>query len=70
MREAWPIIIEAKKVRAELAKLVRHERSKGQAHLLVSREVFGSFVMLHGDKALWFERIDARRSRYAPTRSP
>ncbi len=37
----------ARKVRNGLAKLVRHERSKGQARLMVNREVFESFVKLH-----------------------
>ncbi len=46
----------AKKVWTELAKRVCHERSKGQARIMVSRVVFGSFFMqLQGDKALWFE---------------
>jgi flagellar motor switch protein FliM len=45
----------AKKVRTELAKRVRHERSKGQARVMVSREVFGSFLKLHVGNVLWFE---------------
>ena len=45
----------AKKVRTELAKRVRHERSKGQARIVVSREVFGSFLKLHVGNVLWFE---------------
>ncbi len=47
----------AEKVRTKLAKRVRHERSKGQARIMVTREVFGSFVMLHVDKGLRFESI-------------
>ncbi len=35
--------LEAKKVRAELAKRIRNERSEGQARIMVSRVVFGSF---------------------------
>jgi hypothetical protein len=41
-----------KKVRTELAKRVRHERSKGQARILISREVLGSFLRLHVGDAL------------------
>ncbi len=44
-----------KKVRTELAKRIRHERSKGQTRIMVSREAFGSFVMLHVGNVLWFE---------------
>jgi hypothetical protein len=47
----------AKKVRTELAKQVRHERSKGQARVMVSREVFGSFFKLHFGNALWFKSM-------------
>ncbi len=46
----------AKKVRTELAKRIRHEtRSKGQARIMVSREVFGSFLKLLVGNFLWFE---------------
>ena len=45
----------AEKVRTELAKRVRHERSKGQARIMISREVLGSFLMLHVGNVLWFE---------------
>ena len=34
----------AMKVRIELAKRIRHERSKGQARVMISREVLGSYV--------------------------
>ena len=37
----------AEKVRTELAKRVGHEGSKGQACVMISREVLGSFLMLH-----------------------
>ena len=38
----------AKKVRTELAKRVRHERSgEGQARVMISRMVLGSFLKLH-----------------------
>ena len=50
----------AKKVRTELAKRIRHERGKGQARVMVSREVFGSFVMpLYVGMELWFELMRA-----------
>ena len=45
----------AVKVRTELAKLVRHERSKCQARLKVSREAFESFLLLYVGSILWFE---------------
>ncbi len=62
----------AKKVRTELAKRVRHERSKGQAHIMVSREVFGSFLKLHLGNVLWFLWFELMRGGEGmpPTRSP
>ncbi len=45
----------AKKVRTDLAKRVRRERSKGQARVMVSRKVFGSFLKLYVGNVLWFE---------------
>ncbi len=42
----------AKKVRTELAQRSRHERSKSQACIMVSREVFGSFEMFHAGHVL------------------
>ncbi len=44
----------AKKVRTELAQRSRvwHEWSKSQACIMVSREVFGSFEMLHAGHVL------------------
>jgi hypothetical protein len=47
----------AKKVRTELAKRVRHERCKGQARIMVNREVFGSFLKLHVGNVQWFEMM-------------
>ena len=38
---------EKPEVRTELAKRVRHERSKDQARVMISREVLGSFLKLH-----------------------
>ncbi len=46
---------EAKQIRTKLAKRFRHERSKGQARFIVSREVFGSYEMFHVGKVVWFE---------------
>ena len=37
----------AMKVRTELTKRIEHEGSKGQARVMISREVLGSFLMLH-----------------------
>ncbi len=45
----------AKKVRTKLAKRFRHEMSKGQAFITVTRDVFESFVMLRVGNVLWFE---------------
>ncbi len=56
----------AKKVRIELAKRIgtnpffsseldTTESSKGQARVMVSREVFESFFMLYVGNVLWFE---------------
>ncbi len=43
---------DSKKVRTKLAKRDRHERSKGQALIIVGRAVFGSFEMARVDNVL------------------
>lgn len=37
----------AKKLQTKLAKRVRHERCKGEALIMVTKEIFRSFVMLN-----------------------